>query len=157
MNFIPLTEKMPADALATSMITNEVIGIILGTYTLNPPIDQLKDAQFGRRLTLTLTAQKALYEARPLNGIWATAPFLHNGSVPTLDALLRKQADRPKSFSVGVRTFDTSKVGLAEAPSSSSLPKLDTTLPGNTNVGHEFGVGLSEDERKWLIEYLKTL
>ena len=58
---------------------------------------------------------------------------------------------------MGVRTFDTAKVGLAEPPSSSSLPKLDTTLPGNTNVGHVFGAGLSEDERKWLIEYLKTL
>ena len=154
---IPPFDKIPDDAPPTSMITNEVIGIILGTYTSNPPIDQLKDAQFGRRLTATLTAEKALYEARPLNGIWATAPFLHNGSVPTLDALLRKPDDRPKTFSVGVRTFDTVKVGLAEPPSSSSLPKLDTTLPGNTNAGHVFGAGLSEDDRKCLIEYLKTL
>ena len=56
MNLLPAHppfEKIPADAPATSMITNEVIGIILGTYTSNPPIDQLKDAQFGRRLALT--------------------------------------------------------------------------------------------------------
>jgi hypothetical protein len=158
VNFIPLTEKVPANATATVMITNEVIGTILGTYTSNPPIDQLKDAEFGRRAAHTLTAiAGAFYEARPLNGIWATAPFLHNGSVPTLDALFRAAADRPKTFSVGVRAFDTTKVGLAEVSSSTSLPKLDTTEPGNTNAGHEFGASLSEDERKWLIEYIKTL
>jgi hypothetical protein len=158
VNFIPLTKKVPADASASVMITNEVIGVILGTYTLNPPVDQLKDAEFGRRSALALEAVvEPQYEARPLNGIWATAPFLHNGSVPTLDALFRKQADRPKSFTVGVRAFDTKKVGLAEAPASSSLPRLDTSLPGNSNAGHEFGASLSEDERKWLIEYLKSL
>jgi hypothetical protein len=158
VNFIPLTKKIPADATATTMITNEVIGVILGTYTLNPPVDQLKDAEFGRRSALELeTVVQPEYEARPLNGIWATAPFLHNGSVPTLDALLRKQSERPKTFTVGTRAFDTKKVGLAEAPSSSPLPKLDTSLPGNSNAGHEFGVSLSEDERKWLIDYLKSL
>jgi hypothetical protein len=158
VNFIPLTKKIPAGAAASVMITNQVIGVILGTYTLNPPVDQLKNAEFERRSALALEAVvQPQYEARPLNGIWATAPFLHNGSVPTLDALLRKQSDRPKTFSVGVRAFDTRKVGLAEPPSSSSLPKLDTSLPGNSNAGHEFGVSLSEDERRWLIEYLKSL
>jgi hypothetical protein len=158
ISFIPLTEKVPATASATVMITNEVIGTILGTFTLNPPVDQLKDAEFGRRAAHGLiVAPIQMYEARPLNGIWATAPFLHNGSVPTLDALFRKQADRPKTFSVGVRAFDTKKVGLAESPSSSSLPKLNTLEPGNSNAGHEFGVSLKEDERSWLIEYLKSL
>jgi hypothetical protein len=158
-NFIPLTAKIPANASATQMITNEVIGTILGTYTLNPPVDQLKNAQFGRR-GLELLARAVVepeYEARPLNGIWATAPYLHNGSVPTLDALFRKAADRPKNFTVGTRAFDTKKVGLAEPTAPSALPKLDTTLPGNTNTGHEFGASLSDDERAWLIEYLKTL
>jgi hypothetical protein len=159
VNFIPLTNKIPAIAGPTEMITNEVVGIILGTYTLNPPIDQLKNAEFGRRPLHLLTAAPAQpsYEARPLNGIWATAPYLHNGSVPTLDALFRKQADRPKTFTVGVRAFDTRKVGLAEVSSSPPLPRLDTTIPGNSNAGHEFGASLSEDERKWLIEYIKTL
>lgn len=158
MNFIPLTEKIPAQATPTEMITNEVIGIILGTYTLNPPIDQLKDAEFGRRTAhVGFAAARPMYESRPLNGIWATAPYLHNGSVPTLDALFRKRADRPTAFTVGVRAFDIAKVGLGEAPSSSPLPKLDTSLPGNSNAGHEFGTGLSDEERKWLIEYLKTL
>jgi hypothetical protein len=159
INLIPLTVKMPANATPTQMITNEVVGIILGTYTLNPPVDQLKDSQFGHPAVFTMTElpEGALYEARPLNGIWATAPYLHNGSVPTLDALFRKQADRPKSFTVGVRSFDTTKVGLADPPPSSTLPKFDTTRPGNSNAGHEFGVDLSDDERKWLIDYLKSL
>lgn len=158
VNFIPLTQVITAEAPASLMITHEVIGIILGTYTLNPPIDQLKDAGFGRR-TLGMVAaavEEATYEARPLNGIWATAPFLHNGSVPTLDALLRKAGERPKTFRVGVRGFDTLKVGLAET-ASSELPEHDISVPGHSNVGHEFGVSLSEDDRKWLIEYLKTL
>jgi hypothetical protein len=157
-NFIPLTERIPADASATQMITNEVIGTILGTYTLNPPVDQLKNAEFGRRgMHLLTAAVMPEYEARPLNGIWATAPYLHNGSVPTLDALFRKAADRPMNFTVGTRAFDTRKVGLAEPPAPSTLPKFDTTLSGNSNAGHEFGASLSEDERTWLIEYLKTL
>ena len=141
------------------MITNEVIGTILGTYTLNPPVDQLKNAEFGRRSMHLVTEAVVMpeYEARPLNGIWATAPYLHNGSVPTLDALFRKAADRPMIFTVGTRAFDTRKVGLAEPPAPSTLPKLDTTLSGNSNAGHEFGVSLSENERTWLIEYLKTL
>jgi hypothetical protein len=106
---------------------------------------------------MAMAAIKPAYEARPLNGIWATAPYLHNGSVPTLDALCRKRADRPATFTVGVRSFDTAKVGLGEPASSASLPKFDTSSPGNSNAGHEFGTSLSEEERKWLIEYLKTL
>jgi hypothetical protein len=94
------------------------------------------------------------YEARPLNGIWATAPFLHNGSVPTLDALFRKADKRPPTFSVGTRQFDTKKIGVLDVP---GLPKYDTTLPGNSNVGHEFGSELSEEERSQLVEYLKSI
>jgi hypothetical protein len=159
VNFIPLTEKIGARATPTQMITNEVVGIILATYTSNPPPDQLKTARYGKKFSagITASAPEPQYEARPLNGIWATAPYLHNGSVPTLDALFRKAADRPKTFSVGVRAFDTKKVGLGEAPANSNLPKLDSTLPGNSNVGHEFGSSLTEPERIWLIDYLKSL
>ncbi len=53
-----------------------------------------------------MVRQGAKYKGRPLNGIWATAPYLHNGSVPNLDALLQPAAKRPASFSIGVRTFD---------------------------------------------------
>ena len=100
------------------------------------------------------------YVAPPLDGIWATAPYLHNGSVPTLDDLLNS-AQRPKYWS---RTFDNSdydkvKVGWNYSVQSSKKDNqtYDTTLKGYGNGGHYYGDGLSATERKALIEYLKTL
>jgi len=96
------------------------------------------------------------YRARPLNGIWATAPYLHNGSVPTLWDLLLPPAARPKSFHVGNREYDPLRVGEQSTPVPGSF-LLDTALPGNSNVGHTWGTALSEPERWALIEYLKSL
>ena len=97
------------------------------------------------------------YKARPLEGIWSTAPYLHNGSVPTLYALLQAPADRPKTFYVGSRLFDPKHVGYDTrpvAPGNSFV--FDTSLVGNSNKGHDYGVGaLSETERLELLEYLK--
>jgi hypothetical protein len=114
------------------------------------------------------------YVAPPLDGIWATAPFLHNGSVPTLEALL-DSSKRPKWWSrkldadglhdsndyddaaLGWR-FTTLDHGQADEPDASVKKHIyDTTLLGYSNAGHTFGDGLSTDERKALIEYLKTL
>ena len=116
------------------------------------------------------------YKARPLNGVWATAPFLHNGSVPTLDALLRPAAERPRYVQLGDPAFDPVKVGLAQPVLEGPQPLykdgyfiLDTALDGNRNTGHSFegragnygngvaGRALSDQERAALIEYLKTL
>ena len=114
------------------------------------------------------------YKARPLNGIWATAPFLHNGSVPTLDDLLKPQSERPQYVLLGPSEFDVDKVGLKQPtkidPSSTGYEDgyfvLDTKIIGNLNTGHEFagedepgslGKKFTEQERKDLIEYLKTL
>jgi mono/diheme cytochrome c family protein len=106
------------------------------------------------------------YKVRPLNGIWATPPYLHNGSVPTLFALLSPVSERPKKFYLGNREYDPVNVGYR----IDALPKgfeFDTTKRGNSNSGHEFVSGskdigvigryLSPDERLALIEYLKTL
>jgi len=107
------------------------------------------------------------YKARPLDGIWATAPYLHNGSVPTLWALLSPYAERPTVFSLGNRQFDPINVGYLNGGSFS----LDTRIAGNHNTGHLFetpadpahprlgiiGPTLSRDERRALVEYLKTL
>src|SRR5262249_31778518 len=77
------------------------------------------------------------YKARPLNGIWATAPFLHNGSVPTLYDLLLPPASRPKKFSIGRREYDPKKAGYV---SDGEVPfTLDTSVTGNGNRGHEYG------------------
>lgn len=78
------------------------------------------------------------YRALDLRGVWATAPYLHNGSVPTLEALFLPPAERPASFERSGFTIDTS-------------------VAGNGNGGHDFGTGLSEDERSALIAYLRTL
>jgi hypothetical protein len=122
------------------------------------------------------------YKARPLNGVWATAPFLHNGSVPTLRDLLGPAANRPKAFLLGNPTFDPNKVGIEVhevTPTGRDYDKktgyfiLDTSKQANRNTGHEFsdkyipdpkkrdngvvGPALSDDERDAIIEFLKTL
>lgn len=95
------------------------------------------------------------YKARPLNGIWASAPYLHNGSVPTLHDLLLPPASRPARFSVGRWEYDPKNIGYV---SDGQVPfVVDTTLPGNGNRGHEYGTKLSEEDRLALLEYLKTL
>ena len=95
------------------------------------------------------------YIARPLKGVWATAPYLHNGSVPTLYDLLQPTVQRPRQFRVGTREFDPLKVGYLTDPQRGWL--LDTTIKGNENSGHEFGTGLPNESKSELVEYLKTL
>lgn len=100
------------------------------------------------------------YVAPPLDGIWATAPYLHNGSVPTLDDLLNSP-QRPRYWSrkFDNTDYDTQKGGwryTAEA-ARKDRETYDTTLPGYGNGGHRFGDKLSPEERKAVIEYLKTL
>jgi mono/diheme cytochrome c family protein len=97
------------------------------------------------------------YRARPLNGTWATAPYLHNGSVPSLYDLLLPPAQRPKIFFVGSWEFDPVHVGVETGSPFAGAFTFDTRLPGNANGGHEYGATLSEPERMALIEFLKTL
>jgi mono/diheme cytochrome c family protein len=106
------------------------------------------------RMSVTQQTNTPSYKARPLDGIWATAPYLHNGSVPTLWDLL--SAERPKTFWVGTRQFDPVKVGFitTEVPGAFLF---DTAIPGNLNGGHTWGTTLSESEKLDLIEYLKSL
>ncbi|WP_433994183.1 hypothetical protein [Bradyrhizobium japonicum] len=112
-----------------------------------------------------------------MDGVWATAPYLHNGSVPPLRDMLVPHAKRPMSFCVGSRAFDPVNVGLAtKAQSSEScaagLTNFDVSLLGNSNRGHSFegketdlrklppgiiGPELTDAERRALVEYLKTL
>jgi RoxA-like, cytochrome c-like len=109
------------------------------------------------------------YQAPPLDGVWATAPYFHNGSVPTLDGVLNSKA-RPavytRSFRTGEDEFDKEKVGWKvravpppgpEVPAFERRKVYDTSLPGRSNRGHLYGDGFSPAERKAVIEYLKTL
>lgn len=117
------------------------------------------------------------YRARPLDGVWATAPYLHNGSVPTLADMLLPQDQRPKRFCIGSRAFDPINVGLvgkghADEACAPGVTDFDVDRLGNSNRGHSFegtetdlrklpagviGPALSDDQRRALIEYLKTL
>lgn len=97
------------------------------------------------------------YASRPLNGIWASAPYLHNGSVPTLYDLLLPPDQRPKVFQTGSREFDPKKVGYVYDGTHGGSFQIDTTKDGNHNTGHTFGTDLSDDERMDLIEHLKAL
>jgi hypothetical protein len=100
------------------------------------------------------------YEARVLHGIWATAPYLHNGSVPNLWELLLPANQRSTSFMVGNKMYDVKNVGYVTDSSPFKDGKLVVGAgaePGNSNAGHEFGADLSEDDRWALIEYLKQL
>jgi processive rubber oxygenase RoxA-like protein len=97
------------------------------------------------------------YAARPLYGIWAGAPFLHNGSVPTLYDLLLPPEQRPKTFALGGRQYDPVKLGFVVETSCSRQDCLvDTTRTGDGNGGHLWGTDLSEADRMALLEYLKT-
>jgi mono/diheme cytochrome c family protein len=110
------------------------------------------------------------YQAPPLDGIWATAPYLHNGSVPTVYDMLNSKT-RPKTFTRSYRTdendYDKRKLGWkitvlekapdAKAPAIERRKVYDTTQPGRGNSGHTFGDELTEPERMAILEYLKTL
>jgi hypothetical protein len=144
-------------------------------YPAKKPQDSAKQPQDGENLS---------YRARPLNGVWATAPYLHNGSVPSLWWMLMPAAQRPTQFCMGFRDFDPQQVGFHveanEAPHCRNGETLFSAndpdgkpIHGNSNLGHSLeappGEGphqhkkgvigrlLSDEERKDLIEYLKTL
>ena len=130
-------------------------------YKKNNTSQAKQDEMNGYRINC-LRAPNA-YKARPLNGIWATAPFLHNGAVPNIYDLLSPVSERPNEFYLGSLDYDTMKMGYK---SDEDYFKLDTSIKGNSNKGHEFsnkkGKGvigrlLSETERYELIEYLKDI
>ncbi|AHD02244.1 membrane protein [Leisingera methylohalidivorans DSM 14336] len=93
------------------------------------------------------------YANMPLDGIWMRAPYLHNGSVPTLADLLAPPNQRPASFFRGCGDFDPVTVGFI----CSDGFQFDTRLTGNGNSGHVYGTGLPEAEKNALLEYLKSL
>ena len=110
--------------------------------------------------------EKRGYKARPLDGIWATPPFLHNGSVPSLFQLLSPVSERQSQFWVGNFEFNPKHVGFNSEKFTGGF-RFDTSVTGNSNRGHEFRAGCRQDgvigralqpEERWaLIEYLKVL
>ncbi|NET47869.1 MAG: cytochrome c [Merismopedia sp. SIO2A8] len=106
------------------------------------------------------------YKARPLNGVWATPPFLHNGSVPNLYEVLIPAAQRTKVFYSASKEFDPKVIGY-DTGKVDGVDPVDTSKLGSFNTGHSFegdgtgqgviGPELTDDERWALVEYLKTL
>lgn len=106
------------------------------------------------------------YKARTLEGIWATPPYLHNGSVPNMYELLSPVAERSRTFWTGGHDYDPIKMGYVSSQTDANFFKFDTQIDGNRNTGHEFsntggngviGRALSHSERMQIIEYLKVL
>jgi hypothetical protein len=135
--------------------------VVAAGVALGQPLQTLQTIKAG--MQQYLWARKAQpfdplsYKARPLNGIWATAPYLHNGSVPNLWQLLQSVTKRDKVFYVGSYEFDPKHIGFLSTSEANGF-RFDTQLLGNSNAGHEYGVDEITDEQKWeLIEYLKTL
>ena len=160
-----------------SAVVKSVIGKQVAAFS--PPLDQQQLLELagyhlpedkGGPAPPNLVA----YKARPLNGVWATAPFLHNGSVSSLYQLLLPDTEREKSFDLGGKDFDVKNVGFlsSEAGNRFRFNTLDSTgkpIPGNGNYGHsgnshtatraEDGQwrNFTDEERYQLIEYMKTL
>ena len=99
------------------------------------------------------------YSNSPLDGVWARAPYLHNGSVPTLWDLLQPVEKRPTIFYTGYDVYDPRNVGFVTlGPDAESMGfKYEVCMPGNSNVGHTFGTELKDAEKWDLIEFMKTL
>jgi hypothetical protein len=132
-------------SVATGVIFRDPVGLVNGAFIGQAPAPHAPQASL------------LAYKARPLNGIWATAPYLHNGSVPNLWELLKRPGDRVKSFYVGSREFDPVNVGFVTTKYDEMAVPLDTTLQGNGNSGHTWGTELTDAEKWDLIEYLKSL
>lgn len=128
---------------------------------------------------MDLPQQVAGYKPRPLEGVWATPPFLHNGSVPSVYQMLLPPEERDRKFVAGNRDYDPKHLGYVTPPMDSDGFVFDTSITGNHNTGHAFvadamrwdahrsdpeahplppgviGPLLTDAERFAIIEYLK--
>jgi hypothetical protein len=93
------------------------------------------------------------YFAPSLSGVWARSPYLHNGSVRTMEELLTSPSQRAQTFHRGSRDYHPAEMGYTDA----GAYVFDTSASGNSNAGHDYGTALSTEEKRELIEYLKTL
>ena len=164
-NYLPPPYKgktiIPTGALYASL-TGQILSTALAKL---PPTEAQSPALHGYRTFPLPPAAVGVYKAAPREGVWATPPYLHNGSVPNLYEMLLPAKQRSKKFCIG-REFDPVKVGL-DTSGKSGCFEYDTSLPGNSNAGHSFDNGprgngvvgpLLTDAQRWeLIEYLKSI
>jgi mono/diheme cytochrome c family protein len=183
--FIPfVTEPLKETDLVLNMVATSVIGSI-AEYTLggggstanalvataqSSPSATASASSLGLRAlppelkdlarAFNTPAAKGAYESRVLQGIWAAAPYLHNGSVATLADLLKPVGERAASFKMGP-AYDIENLGIAAQQPQSGYTMTTTDCSdlnsGNSRCGHEYGTQLTGAEKKALLEYLKTL
>ncbi len=165
--------SLNVSALTVGEALNLVGIMIREKYYQDRNFNESEQACFDGFGALDMPQQPMAYKARPLEGIWATPPFLHNGSVPNIYQLLSPVSERAEKFFVGRREYDPVTLGYDTTPLSKSGFWFDTSLEGNLNTGHEFRAGyvpykpgnppqygvigpeLTPDERWQIIEYLK--
>jgi mono/diheme cytochrome c family protein len=166
-----LSRYLPPPYKDQAIIPTGVFRTILVRETLRRALEPLKltDTQLldynGYRELPGPPAPVRSWKAAPRDGVWATGPFLHNGSVPNLYEMLIPATQRSKTFYVG-REFDPVKVGI-DTSGKSGMFRFDTSLIGNSNAGHSFENGprgngvigpLLTDAQRWaLVEYLKSI
>ena len=167
-------QRLKSTDTAFNVLRISVVGAILQHYVpIGLKAKSLEDAERARPLFRPETedlkgafrapaaaAPSFAYESRVLEGIWAAAPYLHNGSVPTLAELLKPVAERVSAFEIGP-AYDPVNIGLAidQTKFNYTLETTDCSdrNSGDSRCGHEFGTELSPDEKKAMLEYLKIL
>ena len=155
--------KIVPTGLLYLFLQNRLLGTALAK--LPPGEADAPELHGYRELPLPEPSREPIYKAAPREGVWATPPFMHNGSVPNLYEMLLPAKERTKKFYLG-REFDPVKVGLDTSGNSGKF-LIDTSVRGNSNAGHSFENGprgngiigpLLTDEQRWnLIEYLKSI
>jgi mono/diheme cytochrome c family protein len=166
-----LIDKLPGELRGKAVVPSLELKRGIGVPTLERALADIKmtDAEkanlHGYREFPPPPSPDRVWKAAPRDGVWATAPFMHNGSVPNLYEMLIPAKERTKKFYVG-REFDPVKVGVDTSGKSGRF-MLDTALVGNSNAGHSFENGprgngvigsLLTDEERWaLVEYLKSI
>lgn len=164
--------KVPRGAVLTAT-GQKIIAKQLAAF--NPPLDQQQMLELtGYHLPDEMPPNPIAYKARPLNGIWATAPYMHNGSIANLYQTLLPEAERETSFYVGSKMFDPIKVGFESNQEGNhflfkTVDEKGESIPGNSNKGHSGNTftktlgengqwrDFTDNERYQLIEYMKTL
>jgi len=169
-------DKEEDETYPNLLIPLDVVGtdpVVANAGVIHAPdlVDWYNDSFYGqitRFEPVDLATGVVGYTPPPLDGVWATAPFLHNGSVPTLAQVL-DSSTRPdvwRRVDYDSRNFDEEEVGWphevltiaqVDAPEDDQPHIYDTSHWGQSNAGHTYGDGLTDAERGALIEYLKSL
>jgi hypothetical protein len=167
-----LADQLPPPFKGAELAPTGDLYVFLQRAILDKALDKLQLTELEatklhgyREFPLPRPSREPIYKAAPREGVWATPPFMHNGSVPNLYEMLLPAKERTTKFYLG-REFDPAKVGL-DMTGKSGTYLVDTSLRGSSNQGHSFEDGplgngiigpLLTDEQRWaLVEYLKSI